>query len=356
MQVDLFLTELERRLDYLEKEGRIRLDAGKETAYNTLKTIRESCGRMSDELIGEGKRRAQYLVEILESSYQDVLEARDTLPGKVAAGLQFLEETLSDFEARGYASMDREIDRARRGMEAVIRAKDQLTESIELAVKAAKERRLITYEELPDPWRVNPYIVKGYRFSERKLDCIRSAFQISNETCNIWSHALGFVVIVVLGIYIYPMTTNFALSSSADRWINALFFFSAAKALACSTIWHTMSSIAELDAMERFACIDYSGISLLVASSILTTEYTAFYCEPISRWTYMTITFGLGIAGALLPWHPTFNRADMRIWRVVFYMTLAATGLLPIFQLGYQRGGHWTFWFYVPIFKSVSIA
>lgn len=51
-----------------------------------------------------------------------------------------------------------------------------------------------------------------------------------------------------------------------------------------------MSSISEQTLMERFACVDYTGISLLIAASIMTTEYTAFYCEPISRWIYITTT------------------------------------------------------------------
>ena len=107
--------------------------------------------------------------------------------------------------------------------------------------------------------------------------------------------------------------------------------------------------------MERFACVDYTGISLLVATSIITTEYTAFYCEPVSRWTYMLLTALLGLGGTILPWHPTFNRADMAWLRVAFYCGLAGTGALPVGQLLATRGSAWVTEFYAPLFKSGAV-
>lgn len=356
LQVDLFLSELERRLDYLEDYGNIKLDEGIERAYNTLQAVREGCGRVGGEVIGEGKRRARVIVEVLESSYHDALEAKETLPAKVHAAVRFLEELLAEFEASSHASMDRELGRAMRGVEAVIDVKDKLAESIERAIKAARERRLITYEELPFPWRVNPYITRGYRFTETKLECVRSVFALNNETCNIWTHGLGFIVILTIALYFYPTSQIFSYHTTADKLINGLFFLAAAKALACSTIWHTFSSISHQTTMERFACVDYSGISMLIAASIITTEYTAFYVEPVSRSIYMAITFLFGIAGAILPWKPAFNRADMRVWRVVFYVTLGATGTIPMIQLSWTRGAQWTAFFYLPVLKSVRIS
>jgi len=175
-------------------------------------------------------------------------------------------------------------------LEKARRARETLKESIENAITTAKEHRLITYEDLPHPWRVNPHITRGYRFSENKIDCIKSAFNFSNETVNIWSHAIGLVIVLSIAFYFYPSSVNFSHSSKTDVFFAAAFFFAACKCLVCSCMWHTMSSISEQTLMERFACVDYTGISLLIAASIMTTEYTAFYCEPISRWIYITTT------------------------------------------------------------------
>lgn len=354
--MDVFLTKLERRLDHLEKFGNLKIDQGIERAWSTLQDVREECRRVGGEVIDNGKRRARAIVEILESRYQEALEAKETLPGKVAASVHFLDELLDDFEARAHASLDRKIDRAKRGMETIVDATDKLAESIERAIIAAKERRLISYDELPVPWRVNPHILQGYRFTENKLDCVKSVFcSFSNETCNIWTHGLGFIMVLSIAFYFYPTSQIFNYHTTADKLVNGLFFLAAAKAMACSTIWHTFSAIAHQNIMERFACVDYSGISLLIAVSIMTTEYTAFYNDPLSRWVYMTFTCFFGIAGVILPWRPIFNRADMRVYRVAFYVTLGATGAFPMIQLSFTKGPGWVGLFYLPVLKSVLV-
>lgn len=288
--------------------------------------------------------------------------------------MKLMEGILADIEAKAHnirdSGLSGVIDKGRRrvdegiekakevvdeGLEVARRAKETLTESIENAVKRAQEHGLIRYEDLPHPWRVNPHIVKGYRFTESKIDCVRSAFNVSNELVNIWSHAIGLIIVLSIAFYFYPTSVNFSLSTKTDVFIAAVFFFAACKCLVCSTLWHTMNSIAEQNLMERFACVDYTGISLLIAASIMTTEYTAFYCEPVSRWTYIVCTATLGIGGVILPWHPTFNRADMNWARVAFYVALGATGFAPVIQLNLSRGPEWSYYFYAPVMKSVSV-
>lgn len=329
---------------------------------------------MSGELIGAGRRRAKLLVETVEEQYKDALTTKETLEAKAQASMRLMEGFLSDLEARAHALRDAGFsgvvnqgwqkaeegyERAREvvdeGFEVARRAKESLKENIESAVKRAQEHGLISYEDLPHPWRVNPYIIKGYRFSDSKSECLRSIFNVSNESVNIWTHAIGLVIVLAIAFYFYPMSVNFSVSSKADIFIAAVFFFAACKCLVCSCMWHTMNSIAEQTLMERFACVDYTGISLLIAASIMTTEYTAFYCEPISRCVYIITTATLGVGGVILPWHPTFNRADMNWARVAFYVSLGATGFAPVIQLNLTRGPEWSYYFYAPISKSIVV-
>lgn len=318
------------------------------------------------------------MIETVESRYQDAMVATETLNEKVHSGIGLLDSILEDFETKayklkeqGFAStagslmdegrrvVDGGIERAREvideGVERARKAAESLEEHIEAAITRARETGLIRYEELPIPWRINPHIVKGYRFTETKIDCVRSMFGISNESVNIWSHAIGLLIVLAIAFHFYPSSANFSLSTNTDVCIAAVFFFAAGKCLVCSTLWHTMNSVADRCLMERFACVDYTGISLLIAASIMTTEYTAFYCEPISRWIYMTATFTLGVGGVILPWHPTFNRADMAWARVAFYVTLGATGFAPLAQLNLTRGVEATLEFYAPITKSILV-
>ncbi|KZF24803.1 HlyIII-domain-containing protein [Xylona heveae TC161] len=378
LKVERFLVELERRLDFLENYGNLKLDTGIKSAYSTLQAVRDACSHVSGEVLDAGKRRAKVLVETLEDRYNDALATKETLEAKALTAIHLMEATLADFESRAYAMRDAGfgtvagelMDSGRRrldegyemakgvvdgGIERAWRAKESLTEKVEHAITRAREHGLIKYEDLPEPWRVNPHILRGYRFTETKIDCVRSVLRISNESVNIWSHAIGLMIVLAIAFYFYPMHVNFSLSTKSDVFIAAVFFFAACKCLVCSTMWHTMNSIAEQKLMERFACVDYTGISLLIAASIMTSEYTAFYCEPMSRWGYMLTTATLGVGGVILPWHPTFNRADMSWARVAFYVSLGATGFLPFFQLTVTRGWAWSIYFYAPVVKSILV-
>ncbi|CAJ2500988.1 Uu.00g038410.m01.CDS01 [Anthostomella pinea] len=384
LRVDLFLTELERRLESLESYGDLsHVDASISKTFATLQAVRERCSHVSEEVIGAGRHRLQAMVDTLDTRYHEALAAAGSMNEKARVGIDLLDTMLNDFETRalkvrdqGYANaagaagsimgegrrvVDEGLERAHRvvdeGIERAKRAAESLEENIQYAIMRARDHGLLKYDELPVPWRVNPHILKGYRFSESKLGCVRSMFDLSNETVNIWTHAIGLVLVLSIAFYFYPTHANFSLYTKMDMFIAAVFFFAACKCLVCSTIWHTMNCVADQTLMERFACIDYTGISLLIAASIMTTEYTAFYCEPVSRWIYITATAVLGIGGTILPWHPKFNGQDMAWLRVAFFVGLGATGFLPVFQILLTRGPAWAFEFYTGsnLVKSLSV-
>jgi adiponectin receptor len=361
------------------------MDIGKDgsisRAFTTLQAVRTRCSQTSEEVIGEGRRRLHVMVETLEARYKETLEAAGSLNEKAHLGIDLLEGMLSDFEMRAYklreqgfanaataaeAFMDEgrrvaneSLGRAREvvdeGLERARRAALSLEEHIQHAILQAKDKGLLMYEELPAPWRNNPHITRGYRFSETKLECVKSAFSLSNEFMNIWSHALGLVLVLSVAFYFYPTSANFPLSSKTDVFVAAVFFVMACLTLVCSTIWHTMNAVADVNAVSMFACVDYTGISLLIAASIMTTEYTAFYCDPVSRWIYMSLSAALGIGGVIMPWHPKFNGTDMAWARVSFFVGLALTGFMPILQLNITHGPAFVYDFYSPIFKSLLV-
>lgn len=376
LRVDLFLSELDRRLEYLE-DHIDDLDTSFQRAYSTLQAVRARCSHASEEVIDAGRRRLQIMVETVEARYQEALDAADSLNDKAQVGLNLLEEMLTDFEDRahklrmrglanaeavaesvlgeGRRVVDEGLELAREVVDEGLRAAHSLEERIQRAIERAREHGHLHYEELPEQWRVNEHILKGYRFCESKAECVWSAFGISNESVNIWSHLLGFVLVSSIALYFYPTSMNFHLSTKADVFVAAVFFFAACQCLACSTIWHTMNAVADVDMISIFACVDYTGISLLIAASIMTTEYTAFYCDPVSRWLYMVTTAILGIGGVALPWHPKFNGQDMAWARVGFFVGLGATGFLPMLQISLTRGPFWVWEFYSPIAKSICV-
>ncbi|KAK3693551.1 HlyIII-domain-containing protein [Podospora appendiculata] len=367
LKMDLFLSELEKRLEYWEGYGELTLDSSIAAALSTLQSVQLRCSQVSEEVMGAGLRRLHVMVETLETGYHEALAAAESYSEKAKVGIELLDTMLADFEAQAHKLRETGLANAaetlmgegRRvvdeGIQSAIRAAETLEEHIQHAVARAREHGLLRYEDLPTPWRVNPHITRGYRFSETKLACIRSAFGFSNELVNIWTHALGFILMLAIAFYFYPTSANFSLSTYTDILIAALFFFAACQCLFCSVIWHTMNSVADVSLISMFACVDYTGISLLIAASIMTTEYTAFYCEPVSRALYMSTTAILGAGGVILPWHPGFNGPDMAWWRVVFYCGLGATGFLPMLQISLTRGSGAVWEFYTPIGKSILV-
>ncbi|KIW01442.1 uncharacterized protein PV09_07200 [Verruconis gallopava] len=376
VMVDRFLVEMNRRLEFIESYGQLNIDARIERAWSTLQAVRDSCSRVRDDVIDAGRRRASVLVETLEARYNEAIAHKETLEQKVYEGVKLMESYLADCEARAQIVRDSQasfstavhdfVDRQHKRMGSISQqAKDavnsawQAAEKMEVAIEQAltlaKEQGLIRYHDLPTPWRINEHILRGYRFNDTKMGCLYSVLKPSNETFNIWSHLIGLFIVLSIAFYFYPTSSHFTIATKTDVFIAGVFFFAACKCLVCSCMWHTFNSIAEKDLMERFACVDYTGISLLVAASIMTTEYTAFYCEPVSRWLWITVTGILGLAGVGLAWHPTFNRNDMAWARVGFYMLLAATGALPVIQLVYTRGLAWAVYFYAPITKSLVV-
>uniref|UniRef100_J3MG74 Uncharacterized protein n=1 Tax=Oryza brachyantha TaxID=4533 RepID=J3MG74_ORYBR len=57
-----------------------------------------------------------------------------------------------------------------------------------------KECRLVSYHELPDYMKENEFILNYYRSEWPILNAVLSLFSWHNETINIWTHLLGFVV------------------------------------------------------------------------------------------------------------------------------------------------------------------
>jgi len=367
LKMDLVLSELERRLEYWESYGELKLDSSLSAAMATLQAVRSRCSQASEDVMGAGRRRLHLMVETLESGYQEAMAAAGSLNEKAKVGIELLDSMLQDIETqaaklreKGLANaagtlMDEGFRVMDEGIERAIRAAESLEDSVQRAITRAREHGLLRYEDLPIPWRVNPHIVKGYRFSETKAACVRSAFRFSNELVNIWSHALGLLLVLAIAFYFYPTSANFSLSTKSDIFVAAVFFFAACQCLVCSTIWHTMNSVADVNLVSMFACVDYTGISLLIAASIMTTEYTAFYCEPVSRWGYMITTAILGVGGVVLPWHPRFNGQHMAWARVAFYVGLGATGFLPILQIWYTRGAESVWASYSPILESILV-
>ncbi|KWU44773.1 HlyIII-domain-containing protein, partial [Rhodotorula sp. JG-1b] len=226
------------------------------------------------------------------------------------------------------------------------------------ALEIGRER-LLRYEELPEEWRNNPHILHGYRYIpiEQYGALLKSMFQWHNETVNIQSHFIGFLSLAALLI-------NYLVFSPAsphplvdrhpgDTAIAVLFVVSAMHCLLCSTAWHLFSGCATTGWFRGAACIDYVGISGLIAASVAGATYYGFYDHPQLANAYMAFNFIVGGIGMLVPWQKWFNQREYKMWRIAFFVSLAASAMAPIAHRSILIGTADTLRFYSPALPSV---
>ncbi len=106
-KVDLFLSDLERRLESLESYGDLmHVDASIAKTFSTLQAVRERCSHVSEEVIGAGRRRLQIMVETLDARYQGALATAESMNEKARMGIELLDNMLDDFESRAIKLRD----------------------------------------------------------------------------------------------------------------------------------------------------------------------------------------------------------------------------------------------------------
>lgn len=385
INIDAFVANMEQRLNKLAEYGLETLSISVTGSSVDPKELTRMYNRMvsfKNSLVTGGIEKAENFVAILETQYNDIYDAASVAANRVAAipsnddltsdssessaAQSTTSSQASDSDSEGMLDSSAVTEKALNGLHYIedklahleelcldsITQAEMLNNSIQSALYAAKNR-LLTYEELPHPWRDNPYIRRGYRFCEKYTDCFISVATLHNETCNIWTHLVGLVIMVFIAFYHYPTTLSWTNSNITDKLTMITFLAAASKCLFCSTVWHTCNSIYKEGHVKKLACVDYTGITVLIAASIITTEYCAFYCRPIVQALYITITALSGLYGALFTWHPSFDSPDAKTKRVAFFVSFATAGVAGFIHASFLYGLSETFFFYFPVFKSL---
>lgn len=221
------------------------------------------------------------------------------------------------------------------------------------AVELAKNgQRLIRYEHLPDLWKNNEHILSGYRFIPKQewSSLLKSTFQIHNETGNIMTHLIGAMIVTPL---FWPSKDRFDdQTTPMDRMVQIIYLIAALKCLILSVSWHVMAGCSDACLFERFACVDYTGIAWLVAASVWTLVYNAFYCQPNLAMVYSLSTLVVGLVGAIVPWQSWFNDRRNKPVRIAVFLAMCFTGLAPFTHALLSHGFYKTVGFFGAILPS----
>jgi len=141
---------------------------------------------------------------------------------------------------------------------------------------------LLLWDELPHWRRDNAFILTGYRpASNSYLSSLLSTISVHNESVNIWTHAVGSLVLVPIAVlYMYAVIApRYPSAGPADELVFACFSLGAALCLGMSATFHTLSNHSE--AVAKWGNkLDYSGIVCLIVGSYIPAMYYGLFCDP----------------------------------------------------------------------------
>ncbi|KAM6345723.1 progestin and adipoQ receptor family member 3 isoform 2-T2 [Podargus strigoides] len=178
--------------------------------------------------------------------------------------------------------------------------------------------RLYTYEQIPVFLKDNPYITDGYRAYLPSRLCLKSLFILSNETVNIWSHLLGFVLFFTLGIYDLTAVLPTAGASREDFVICSVCLFCFQVCMLCSVGYHLFCCHRSEKTSRRWMALDYAGISIGILGCYVSGVFYAFYCNNI---------------------HPSYLTQQWHRLRSIIFCSVSGYGVIPTIHWVWLNGG-----------------
>eukprot|EP00461_Guttulinopsis_vulgaris_P007297 UN07345 len=122
-----------------------------------------------------------------------------------------------------------------------------------------------------------PYIFTGYRMNYNTWsDCIKSIFELHNETTAIHSHLLGFVIFLVLMVYRYN-TILYHLTDKDPILLVCyiLYFVGSAICMLFSATFHTVCCQNQ-EMHDKYYRADMSGVVGMIISQYLHPMVLSF--------------------------------------------------------------------------------
>jgi adiponectin receptor len=198
--------------------------------------------------------------------------------------------------------------------------------------KGCNDFPLFLFDEIPERLKDNPFILSGYRAHYTTKMCLQSVFRIHNETANIWTHLLGFILFVGLCTYLFA---DIVADNARSMMVIVAFVFGLLVCLGCSTCFHTMNAHDDSKICKILHKMDYFGITCLITGSFIPTIIFGFACDPLWKWIYLGIVLVMGAFGLIGPWFNFWTEVKYRTFRVFVYVVLVGSGVFPIIHINF---------------------
>lgn len=179
---------------------------------------------------------------------------------------------------------------------------------------------------IPEWLKGNPFILSYYRAGYTTKQCLKSIFSLHNDTLNIWTHLVGFLIVGVLSLHIL---LNLGLHRTRDYFVFSVFQLGSMTMLGGSSVYHTLSAHRCEQVHNLALSIDYFGITAMIVGSFYPPVFYLFSCSAVVRAAYLIAVTLLGILGLMGPFFSFFNTQRFYWPRMVLYSSLTSIGILP---------------------------
>lgn len=198
--------------------------------------------------------------------------------------------------------------------------------------------RVIPHDVLPDWLKDNDFLLHGHRPPMPSFRaCFRSIFRIHTETGNIWTHLLGCLFFLCLGIvYMFRPNMTF-VAPFQEKIVIGMFFLGAILCLSFSWLFHTVYCHSE-GVSRVFSKLDYSGIAFLIMGSFVPWLYYSFYCSPQPCFIYLIVVCVLGITAIVVSQCDFFATPQYRGVRAGVFVGLGLSGVVPTLHFMITEG------------------
>ncbi|KAJ5225540.1 hemolysin-III channel protein Izh2 [Penicillium chermesinum] len=144
----------------------------------------------------------------------------------------------------------------------------------------AQEPQLVSFNEIPEWYSDNEFILHGYRpISNSAPACFHSWGYLHNETANIYSHLIPGLVFLAGEWYLLQyLRVEYPRATVADLMVFAFFVLTTTVCYGLSAMYHTLMNHS-VRVNSLWLQVDLIGIVLSTLGNFVSGIYVIFYCE-----------------------------------------------------------------------------